>query len=105
MIKKSTDDVKSLAAFPAGGEHVRVPLRFAIPAPAHRLTRNQSGIAQTDPNQTVQRVYCCPHFVPACAAHIGRKATASCRIAETHRRQDGRGGRVGALNMSPTGSG
>jgi hypothetical protein len=57
MVKKSTDDVKNLASFPAGGPHVSLPTMT--------ITKGLTiGIEKTDPNETIERIHQCHHRFP-----------------------------------------
>jgi hypothetical protein len=97
MVKKSTDDVKALAAFPTGGpgQASLIPFssRVVVKMVGNRAADYPLGRTETDTSQTVERVYDCHHGVSAGAAVIGREAEEQCRDAEEEGGSAGRGER------------
>lgn len=67
MVKKSTDDVKMLASYPAGGPHVRYEISLVI------STDRGVGVAETSADQAITRVYNRRRLVPAGSAAVCRE--------------------------------
>lgn len=91
MVKKSTDEIKALAAFPSGGDG---QVRAGLPA-GGRNPELTTGAAQGDPVQTLARIH-------VGAAELPTRAASECRPATEHGRGAEARGRTAGGEVGPS---